>query len=83
MNWKDSDTVTARAAFGAVSLSYRLHRFFRELRNTSGWTIAGFVFLVFGLALRNWVLFAAFAIMLVLQTAQWLYFRHFIDRRAR
>ncbi len=78
--WKDSNRVSAQAAFGVVSLSYRLTRLFRELRTTSGWTIAGIVFLVVGLALRNWILFAAFAATLALQTVQWVYFRHFAHR---
>jgi hypothetical protein len=36
--------------------------------------------LLCALAIRSWILFGAFAVMLILNAAQWLYYRYFITR---
>ena len=80
MEWKDSDRLSTRALFRVFDHSFRLNRAFRELRQISNLSISGVVCLVAALALRSWILFAAFGVLLALNTSQWLYYRYFITR---
>jgi restriction system protein len=80
MQWKDGHSNSARALFGTLHMSFRLGRAARELRNIGALTLGAITFLLLGLTLRSWILFGAFAVIVTLNTAQWLYFRHFIER---
>jgi restriction system protein len=80
MRWKDGKTKSALAVFALLRTSFRARRALRELRNIHGTTVAAIVFLTFGLALQNWVLFGAFLLMLAITAVQWLYFHYFILR---
>jgi restriction system protein len=80
MRWKDGQNTSAVAVFALLRTSFRARRAFRELRNISGTTVAAIVFLIFGLALGNWILFGAFLLMLAVTAIQGLYFRYFILR---
>lgn len=46
----------------------------------SGWTIAGVVWLVLGLAFRSWILVGAFGILLALTAAGWAAERYYLSR---
>jgi len=80
MQWKDGESNSARAVFGMLHVSFRVGRAARELRNIGALNLGATMFLVLGLALQNWILFGALAVIVALNTGQWLYFRHFIER---
>ncbi len=80
MLWKDSNRFSTRAAFRVLEGSFRINRAFREIRSASSLTLVSLVLLLCALAIRSWILFAAFVAILSLNAAQWLYFRYFITR---
>jgi restriction system protein len=80
VSWKDRNGLGARAVYAAVRGSFRMRTFARELRNVSGLTAASIVLVILTLAFRSWILLGGFAFVLILAFAQWLYFRHYIER---
>jgi restriction system protein len=46
----------------------------------SGWSIAAVVVLALAIAFRNWVLFFAFALLMLLDASLWVYFRYYLER---
>lgn len=78
MQWKDGNGLSTRTLFGVLDWSFRLNRALREMRSISSLSLSAVVFLLCSLALRSWILFGAFLVVLVVNTAQWLYYRYFI-----
>jgi restriction system protein len=80
MRRRDSTHLPVRALYLAVRGEFRVRQTLRSLRQAGGWTIAGVVRLVLGLAFRSWVLFGAFGAVLLLTAAGWLVERRYVSR---
>jgi restriction system protein len=80
MRRRDSDNLPLRAVYLGLRGEFRVRQSLRSLIHASGWTVAGIVWLVFALAFRSWVLFAAFAALLTLTLAGWAYNQHYLSR---
>lgn len=80
MRRRDSDNLPFRAIYLALRGEFRVRQTLRSLRSTSGWTVAGVVWLVFALAFRSWILFAAFGALTLLTVAGWAYSQYYLSR---
>lgn len=80
MRRRDSTRLPIRALYLAVRGEFRVRQTLRSLRQASGWTIAGVVWLVLGLAFRSWILFGAFGAVLLLTATGWLVDRYYVSR---
>ena len=80
MRRRDSARLPVRALYLGLRGEFRVRQTLRSLRQTSGWTIAGVVWLVLGLAFRSWILFGAFGALLLLTAAGWVVERHYLSR---
>lgn len=80
MRRRDSDSLPFRAVYLGLRGEFRVRQTLRSLRQVSGWTIAGGVWLVLGLAFRSWILFGAFGILLALTAAGWAVDRYYLSR---
>jgi restriction system protein len=80
MRRRDSDKLPFRAVYLGLRGEFRVRQTLRSLTQTSGWTIAGVVWLVLGLAFRSWILFAAFGALLLLTVAGWAADRYYLSR---
>src|SRR4051812_23872137 len=78
MRRRDSTGLPVRAIYLGLRGEFRARQTLRSLRNVSGWTIAGVVWLVLGLALRSWILFAAFGVLLAVTAIGWGLDRHYL-----
>ena len=80
MRRRDSTRLPVRALYLGLRGEFRLRQTLRSLRDASGWTIAGVVWLVLALAFRSWILFGTFGALLLLTAAGWLVERYYLSR---
>ncbi len=80
MRHRDSDALAFRAIYLGLRGEFRVRQTLRSLRSTSGWAVAGVVWLVFALAFRSWILFAAFGALTLLTVAGWVHSQYYLSR---
>src|SRR4051794_19718318 len=80
MSVNDRNSLPVRGVYGALALSLRVREVMRALRGLSALTMGAIVLAALSAAFRSWWLVAALALMLLLNAAQWLYFRYFLAR---
>jgi len=80
MRRRDSARRPIHALYLGLRGEFRIRQTMRSLRHASGWTIAGVVWLVFGLAFRSWILVGAFGVLLLLTAAGWAIDHHYLSR---
>lgn len=80
MRRRDSTRLPVSALYLGLRGEFRVRQTLRSLRCANGWTIAGVIWLVLGLAFRSWILFAAFAALLLLTAAGWIVDRYYLSR---
>jgi HJR/Mrr/RecB family endonuclease len=80
MSVNDLDSLPVRGIYGVLRMSLRAREVMRAVRGISALTVAAIVLAGLAVALRSYWLLALLAVMLLLNAAQWIYFRYYLAR---
>lgn len=72
MRGGDTENPLVQVIYLLLRGEFRARQTLRSLRHMNGWMIAGFVWLVLGVAFHSWVLLAVFAGLLLLSAVGWI-----------
>jgi HJR/Mrr/RecB family endonuclease len=76
----DLNSLPVRGIYGVLRLSLRAREVMRAVRGLSALTVAAVVLAALAAAFRSYWLVALLAFMLLLNAAQWVYFRYYLAR---
>jgi restriction system protein len=80
MSVNDSNSLPVRAIYGGLSVSLWARDLMRAIRGLSALTMAAIVLAALAVMLRSYWLVAGLVVVLLVDFAQWLYFRHLLAR---